>query len=83
VTDPQAVIRVEYCVECNYLQRATWMVTEILADIADSVARVEIVPGHMGAFEWSVDGQTVFSKNETGRFPELDDLKATIYACFE
>ena len=76
-------IRVEYCVECSYLQRATWMVAEILAEIAESVSEVRIVPGHFGAFEWAVNGETVFSKTATGRFPEIDDLKATIYAHLE
>jgi len=77
---PPITIRVEYCVECNYLQRALWVVGELLAEVADSVKAVEVIPGHLGAFEWSVDGETVFSKNATGRFPDLDDLKAAIYA---
>ncbi len=83
MSDGGMAIRVEYCVECNYLHRATWMVSEVLSEIAESVAKVEIVPGHMGAFEWWVNGEPVFSKNDTGRFPELDDLKVAIYAHLE
>jgi selT/selW/selH-like putative selenoprotein len=37
-----------------------------------------LVPGEKGAFELTVNGQKVYSKWETGKFPELNDLKETI-----
>ena len=31
-------------------------------------------------FEWSVNGELVFSKAAMGRFPDLDELKEIVYA---
>ena len=33
-----------------------------------------LVPGHKGVFEVRTDGKTVFSKKETGRFPEHGEV---------
>lgn len=76
-------IRVEYCASCNYLPRAMWMVGEVLQEIQFEVESLTMVPGDFGAFEWQVDGEPVFSKSDSGRFPEMDELKAAIYAKLE
>ncbi len=76
-------IRVEYCASCNYLPRAMWMVGEVLNDIQFDLDELTLVPGDMGVFEWAVDGATVFSKADSGRFPEMDELKAAIYERME
>jgi selenoprotein W-related protein len=39
---------------------------------------VTLVPGAGGAFELTVNGQQVYSKKATGRFPELNELNETI-----
>ena len=72
-------IRVEYCASCNYLPRAMWLVGEVLTEIQFDVKDLSLVPGDMGVFEWAVNGESVFSKSETGRFPDADELKAAIY----
>ncbi len=33
-----------------------------------------LVRGHSGVFDVWVDGKRIFSKNETGRFPEDDEI---------
>jgi selenoprotein W-related protein len=76
-------ISVEYCVSCSYLPRALWMAGEVLTEIQGEVASFTFVPGDMGAFEWSVGGEPVFSRNATGRFPDLEELKEAIYAKLE
>ena len=72
-------IRVEYCASCNYLPRALWLVGEVLTEIQFDVNDLSLVPGDMGVFEWAVNGENVFSKSATGRFPDADELKAAIY----
>ena len=42
------------------------------------VQSLELVPGSGGIFEVSRDGEKVFSKKETGRFPEWDEIKRAI-----
>ncbi len=38
----------------------------------------QLVPGDGGRFEVLVDGELVYSKLETGRFPDHDELLKTI-----
>ena len=73
-------ISVEYCASCNYLPRALWLAGELLNEIQFQVGRFVLVPGDKGVFEWSVNGENVFSKAATGRFPELEELKEAIYS---
>jgi selenoprotein W-related protein len=74
-----AVLRIEYCVSCNYLPRTLWMLGEVLAEAGSEISEVSLIPGDHGIFDWHVDGEVVFSKGELGRFPEMDELKAAIY----
>ena len=39
-----------------------------------------LIPGDKGAFEWMVNGELVYSKHETGRYPELKEIKEAVYA---
>ncbi|MCH2060848.1 MAG: Rdx family protein [Verrucomicrobiales bacterium] len=41
-------------------------------------ASVEIVEGSGGVFEVTVDGTLVYSKKETGRFPETGEVVSSI-----
>ncbi|MCG8563850.1 MAG: Rdx family protein [Desulfobacterales bacterium] len=34
----------------------------------------ELIPGSGGVYEVECDGKTLFSKKETGRFPEDDEI---------
>ncbi len=56
------------------------MVSEILNDIQTEVASLELIPSDSGRFEWTVDGELVYSKAATGRYPELEELKEAVYA---
>ncbi len=56
------------------------MVTEILNEIADDVKSVTLIPSSGGRFEWTVNGDLVYSRDETRRYPELKELKELIYA---
>lgn len=56
------------------------MVAEILPDISESVKSLTMIPSSGGRFEWTVDGELIYSKEQTGTFPDLNELKANIYA---
>ena len=79
-SEQQLQLEVEYCADCGYWPRASWMLGEIMADIQHLVSDVKLVPGTRGVFEWSVNGELVFSKAAIGRFPDLDELKELVYA---
>ena len=53
------------------------MVSEILNDIQTEVASLELIPSDGGRFEWTVDGELVYSKAATGRYPELEGIVRT------
>jgi selenoprotein W-related protein len=38
-------------------------------------AEVELIPGGSGIFEIEIDGRTVYSKRNTGRFPTDDEVR--------
>jgi selenoprotein W-related protein len=39
---------------------------------------VEIVPSGGGVFEVDLNGDRIFSKKETGRFPEFEEISACL-----
>jgi selenoprotein W-related protein len=42
------------------------------------VASLEIIPGSGGVFEVSKNGELIFSKKESGRFPEWDEIRGAL-----
>jgi selenoprotein W-related protein len=56
------------------------MVAEILSEIQTDVQSINMIPSSGGRFEWSVNGDLVYSKKATGRYPDLKELKQALYA---
>ena len=54
------------------------MAQELLTTFETELAEVALVPGTGGIFEVRVDGVTIFSRKEHGRFPESKELKQLI-----
>jgi selenoprotein W-related protein len=68
-------LSIEYCTVCNFRGRATWLAQELLASLEPELGGVTLVPGRGGVFDVRLDGETVFSYKEAGRFPEPRELK--------
>lgn len=65
-------ISIEYCGVCNYRPMAA-----SLAKVIEQATGVKPVLVHsrvMGALEVKVDGELIFSKVETGYFPDNDKV---------
>ena len=72
-------LEIEYCVACRWLLRAGWLAQEILTTFPVELAEVALVPGRTpGRFEIRIDGQTVFSRGQEGRFPEAKEIKQIV-----
>lgn len=71
-------IEIVYCTQCHWLLRAAWMAQELLTTFETELAEVALVPGTGGIFEVRLDGVTIFSRKEQGRFPESKELKQLI-----
>jgi selenoprotein W-related protein len=74
----QPRIEIEYCTQCRWLLRAAWMAQELLTTFEAELGEVALIPGAGGIFEIRVDGETVWSRTDQGRFPELKELKQRI-----
>jgi selenoprotein W-related protein len=68
-------LEIEYCTQCRWLLRAGWTAQELLTTFVDELAEVALVPGKGGIFEVRLDGETVWSRKDEHRFPEMAELK--------
>jgi len=50
------------------------MVTKVLEEFEDHIENINLIPSDGGRFEFVVDGHLVYSKLETGRHAEYDDI---------
>ena len=71
-------IEIVYCTQCHWLLRAAWIAQELLTTFETKLTEVALVPGTGGIFEVRLDGVTIFSRKEHGRFPESKELKQLI-----
>ena len=71
-------VEVEYCTQCRFLLRASWLAQEILMTFPDEVTEFVLVPGKDGVFIVRVNGEEIFSRKKQGRFPESKELKQLI-----
>lgn len=56
------------------------MATEILNYYAEQISQINLHGGTGGAFEVSIDGEQVYSKLQTKRYPELEEITSAIQA---
>ncbi len=74
----QPRLEIQYCTQCRWLLRAAWMLQELLVTFELELGQATLVPGTGGVFEVRVDGETIWSRKERGRFPELKELKQLV-----
>ncbi len=75
---PLPMVEIQYCTQCRWLLRAGWTAQELLTTFTDDLGGVTLIPGSGGVFDVRVDGETVWSRKDQGRFPELKELKQRI-----
>jgi selenoprotein W-related protein len=73
-----ARIEIEYCTGCRWMLRAAWMAQELLTTFEADLREVALRPGSGGVFEVRVDGESVWSRVNEGRFPEIKELKQRV-----
>lgn len=71
-------VEIEYCTQCRWLLRAAWMAQELLFTFEDELGAVTLKPGTGGIFEIRLGDETVWSRKQMGRFPEIKELKQRI-----
>ncbi|RMF97914.1 MAG: SelT/SelW/SelH family protein [Gammaproteobacteria bacterium] len=75
----QPRIEIEYCTGCRWLLRAAWIAQELLGTFEQELGSVCLIPGATGGvFEIRLDGETLWSRQQAGRFPEIKELKQLV-----
>lgn len=67
-------VSIEYCVPCDYSAHAFRATEELMGNYQHVIDRLELIAGSNGAFEVTVDGDTLFSKKEAERHPKPGEL---------
>lgn len=71
-------VDIVYCTRCRWLLRAGWTAQELLVTFEGELGGVRLMPGTGGIFDVRLDGETIWSRRDEGRFPELKELKRRI-----
>lgn len=71
-------LAIVYCTQCRWLLRAAWMAQELLTTFAAELGEVALRPGTGGVFEVLLDGETIWSRRERRRFPDIKELKQLV-----
>jgi len=59
------------------------MAEEILLAYGDRIASLALIPGTAGRYEVTINGELVYSKAQTKRFPELQEINAKVVSKLE
>lgn len=71
-------VEITYCTKCRFLLRAAWLAQELLSTFEGELGEVALVPGSGGILEVTVDGEVLASNRETGRLPEVSEVKRAL-----
>ena len=75
MSDLRPIVEIEYCTQCRWLLRAAWMAQELLITFEEELGGITLIPGRGGIFAVRMHGETVWSRRDEGRFPDLKELK--------
>jgi selenoprotein W-related protein len=56
------------------------MTEELLAEFETNIASWRLVPSSGGVFEFSLNGELLFSKKKLGRHAEIDEIRKILKA---
>ena len=71
-------LEITYCQPCGHQPRAVDMVSQLLATYGMPLNRklsIALKPADKGVFDVVLDGKLIFSKNQQGRFPTVEEIR--------
>ena len=71
-------VKIRYCTQCRWLLRSAWMAQELLTTFDTEINELTLQPGSGGIFEVIVNDKLVWSRKDTGRFPDITELKQLV-----
>ena len=67
-------IEIQFCTQCGWLPRASWMMQEILTTFQDEILSVTLTPKSGGIFEIFIDKEKIYSRSDFGGFLDITDI---------
>lgn len=67
-------VKIEFCMQCNYASFAASFAEDAFEDLQTDIESLEMIPSSGGVFEISVNGEKIFSKWETDKFPDHKEV---------
>ena len=64
-------IKIKYCSVWNYKPRAAGLAETLKKELG---ASAQLIPGSNGVYDVIIDDKTIFSKHQSNRFPENDEI---------
>ena len=58
----------------NYAPKAASFAEELFNHFYRDIQKLELIPSSGGAFEVTVNGEKIYSKLDTGVFPDTDEM---------
>ncbi|MGV6827736.1 MAG: SelT/SelW/SelH family protein [bacterium] len=74
----KARLEIEYCSQCRFILRASWMAQELLMTFGEDLGEVALIPGAGGIFEIRLNEEVLWNKKEKGRYPEPKEIKQMV-----
>lgn len=71
-------ISIEYCTSWGYAGRAVALARKLLNEHKNNIQELSLIPSSDGVFEITIDGELIYSKKETGEFPENNEVEDTL-----
>lgn len=68
------VMKVEFCMQWNFAPKAASFAEEVFTHFRSDIQSMELVPTGGGAFEVTFDGEKIYSKLDTGEFPDAEEV---------
>jgi selenoprotein W-related protein len=71
-------LEIEYCSQCRFILRASWMAQELLMTFGEDLGEVALVPGTGGIFEIRLNEEVLWNKKVKGCYPEPKEIKQMV-----
>lgn len=71
-------LEIEFCTQCRWLARATWLAQELLTTFDGDIQSLTLKPGTGGIFDVRLDDVTIFSRKDQGRHADAAELKQLV-----
>ena len=71
-------IEINYCAQCRWLLRASWMAQELLSTFGPDLGEVALRPGTGGIYTIHCNGELIWDRKRDGGFPDAAELKRRV-----